>query len=819
MRRSLLSSLRAHLGRLVAACLAIVLGVAFGTVTLTARSTASHAVDTAIGDDYKGVDVVVAPDRQSISAQDVAAVRRTAGVSAYQTISSAYLQTIWPGDRRASLLPTQATNDSLLPRPTITEGRMPAATTEIALPQTLASKHKLAVGNHLEVRRFDDRRIDLTVVGLAADQGRFDNAPAVATQAAVFGWSDTPRYDEIRVVAATGTSAAALAKSVRGGVNENLEVVTGTEWVSMRVDSVTGGIDVLGGVFGMFALIAIFVACLVIANIFTILIAQRSRELALLRCVGASRKQIFGSVVAEATVVGVVASAIGVLAGLGITIAGLALAVRFDWGLPDVGVHPNLTALVAPFTVGALATVLAAIVPARRATRVAPLAALRPLDPATAKSKAGVLRAVVGALLLAGGGLLLAAGAGTHQVLIGVAGGLLSFLGVLVVGAILVPALVRLVGALPARGGGVPARLAVANAVRNPRRTAATTSALLIGVTLISLTSVGIASVQRTFDVAMDDNFPVDLMIGSTRGPLPDSAVQQVRGVSGIVSAVPVREAEVRLNGGSVSAQGIDPSAARSAVHGSAIAQFGAGTAMVSPVTMKGLGVHAGQTVTIAGAGHAGHSVRVRLVELNSVDRLLLADTDLHKVAPKAPVSSVWADASNDADGEQVLHDINQTVTGVEDLSVDGGLAERTGYTKVFDVLLVVAIALLAVSVLIALVGVGNTLSLSVLERTRENALLRSLGLTRRQLRRMLAAESLLMATVSALLGVLLGLIYGWTGTAALMGGEADTVSYAIPATQLVTIALVAAAAGLLASLLPARRAARVSPAAALAAD
>ena len=816
MRRSLLSSLRAHLGRLVAACLAIVLGVAFGTVTLTARSTASHAVDSAIGDDYKGVDVVVAPDDRSISAQDVSAVRRTAGVATYQTISTAYLQTVWQGDRRASMLQVQATNQSDLPRATVVDGKLPTSATEIALPETLASQHKLAVGNRLEVRRFDDRRIELTVVGLVSDQGRFGGATAIATQPAVFGWSDSPRYDEIRVVAADSTSATTLEDAIRGRVGEGLQVSTGTAWVAERVESVTGGIDVLSGVFGMFALIAIFVACLVIANIFTILIAQRAREMALLRCVGASRKQIFGSVLAEASVVGVVASAIGVLAGLGVTAAGLALAVRFDWGLPDVGVHPNLTAVLAPFVVGAVATVLAGIVPARRATRVAPLAALRPVDSAPARSKAGVVRVVLGILLLAGGALLLAAGASRHEVLVGVAGGLLSFLGVLVLGAVVVPALVRLIGALPARGGGVPARLAVANATRNPRRTAATTWALLMGGTLISLTSVGIASVQRTFDAAMDDNFPVDLMISTNRGALPASAVQQVRAVAGIESAVPVRTAEVRLDGGSVSAQGIDPAAARSSIQGEAIQRFGPGTAMVSPVTMRGLGVQAGQTVTVTGAGHA---VRVRLVALNSVDRLLLADSDLRIVAPNAPVGSIWADASNDADGSQVLHDVNQTITGVEELSVDGGLAERTGYTEVFDVLLVVAIALLAVSVLIALVGVGNTLSLSVLERTRENALLRSLGLTRRQLRRMLAAESLLMATVSALLGVALGLVYGWTGTAALMGGQTDTVSYALPLGQLLVVALVAAAAGLLASLLPARRAARVAPAAALAED
>jgi putative ABC transport system permease protein len=265
------------------------------------------------------------------------------------------------------------------------------------------------------------------------------------------------------------------------------------------------------------------------------------------------------------------------------------------------------------------------------------------------------------------------------------------------------------------------------------------------------------------------------------------------------------------VNGDQTVALGIDPGAARSVIHSG---QVSLGTALGSPMTLRGLHVRDGDLVTLQ---NAGHTVKVRVVALKSLDTLLLADSDLRTLDPKAAVSAIWADATADADGGQVLHDVNQAVTGVDELTIGGGLAERTGYTKVFNVLLVVAIALLAVSVLIALVGVGNTLSLSVLERTRENALLRSLGLTRRQLRAMLAAESLLMALVAAGLGIALGLVYGWTGTAALMGGQADDLAYAIPVGQLVTVAAVAAVAGLLASILPARRAARVAPAAALA--
>lgn len=814
MRRSLLSSLRAHLGRLIAACLTIVLGVGFGTVTLTTRSTASHVIDEAIGSEYKGIDVVVAPRNGSVTEQDLTAVRRVPGVQAVQSIATSYLQTTWSGDRRPSMLDVQATNDAPgLPFPETASGRMPRSATEIALPQTLADKHKLTIGSHLQAKTFDDEPVPMTVVGLVADKGVFDDAPAIADRAAVAKWAGEAHYDELKI-AGSPRSQETLAAAVSRMVGDGTQTLTGPAWIEKRTESLTGDIDVLSGVFGMFAVIAIFVACLVIANIFTILIAQRTREMALLRCVGASRKQIFGSVLAEAAVVGVVASAAGVLFGLGVTAAGLALAARFDWGIPNVGVHPNVTALLAPFLVGAIATLLAAIVPARRATRVAPLAALRPIVAVASSKRAGVVRMIFGALLIGGGGLLLAVGAAGHAVLIGVAGGLLSFLGVLVVGAILVPALVRLAGALPARGGGVPARLAVANAIRNPRRTAATTSALLIGVTLISLTCVGIASVQRTFDVAMDDNYPVDLMISADRGTLPGTAVQQVRGVDGITAATPVLEGTAKLHSAELTVLGMDPTAARSVGRGDVIGRLGPGVALASPVTLRGFGLQDGSQAALKAGGT---TLTVRFVAVNSVDTILLSDTDLRRLDPEAKVTSVWADAANDADGGKVLHDVNEAVTGVDELSVGGGLAERTGYTKVFDVLLVIAIALLAVSVLIALVGVGNTLSLSVLERTRENALLRALGITRRQLRGMLAAESLLMATVAAGLGIVLGLVYGWTGTAALMGGQADRLAYDAPVKQLATVALVAAAAGLLASVLPARRAAKVAPAAALA--
>lgn len=817
MRRSTLASLRAHLGRLVAACLAIVLGVGFATLALTARSSAARGIDDTIGAANTGVAAVVEGRGESIRPTDVAAVRRLPQAGSVVPRTVTYLQVYWPGTIRPQYLTVAARYDAAeIAGPVAAAGRLPTADGELAVPARLADKHQLGVGAKLTVSDYDGRRSVVTVVGTVADGRSVGPADAVATPAAVLGWEPSAAIQNVRVAAAPGVGQEAMAAAVRDVVGSGLRVYTGEAWTQREVDRITNGVDVLGGVFGMFAVIALFVACLVIANTFTIVIAQRTREMALLRCVGASRRQVFSSVLAEAAVVGVVASAVGVLFGTGLTAAGLALAGRFDWGIPPVGVHFDPVALALPLVVGTAATILAAVAPARRATRVAPLAALRPQTAAAATSKAGAIRLGLGFLLLAGGGVLLAVGAGRHEVFLGVGGGLLSFLGILATGSLLVPALVRLLGTLPARVGGAPGRIAAGNAVRNPKRTAATTAALLIGVTLISLTSVGIASVRKTFDVTMDAEYPVDVMVAADGERLPANAAEQLQDIQGIAHVLPVRSVEARSGGAQVRVSGIDLVAAPLVVHSPELGRLKPGTAFADVSTLQTLDVTSGGKVTLASGPR---TLTVTVVQVDGLEPMVISAPDLAALAPAAPITGYWLDSAPDADGPAVMDAVEQSLPTVKNLRVAGGLAERSTYTELFDALLIVAIALLAVSVLIALVGVGNTLSLSVLERTRENALLRALGLTSRQLRGMLAIESLLMALVAAGLGITLGLVYGWTGTSALMGGQTDAVQYAAPVGLLVTIALVAAAAGMLASVLPARRAAKVAPAAALATE
>lgn len=818
MRRSVLNSLRAHLGRLVAACLAIVLGVGFATLALSARASASHGIDETIGAQYKGVDAVVRGEQESLNAKSLATIRALPQTEVAIGTNRAYLETTWKGDVRPSYLGVQAlTNEPRLPGPKLKDGRFPMSAAEIALPASVAVKRELPIGSKFTLTSTDgpaEKSYPVTVVGTIDDSAAFGESDAVATARAVKTWSPAGYIDQVLVAAKAGVTPEALVAAIEGSVR-GMKVFTGEAFIQHEVQSMTHGIDVLGGVFGMFALISLFVACLVIANTFTILLAQRTREMALLRCVGASRRQVFRTVLAEATIVGAVASAIGVAFGLLLAAVGLSLATRFDWGIPKINLYADAISLVVPFLLGLVATTLAAVVPARRATRVAPLAALRPEAAPAAASKAGKVRLAFGFLLIAGGGFLLYVGASTVQVLVGVAGGVLSFAGVLAIGSLLVPALIKVIGALPSRSGGVPGRIAVGNAIRNPRRTAATTSALLIGVTLISLTCVGIASVEKTFDTAMDDEYPVDLIV-STSEKLPANAQAQLDQINGIDQVVPVRSVMVKKGANEVYVTGIDPAAAKSVARGTQIGELKPGVALADRDTMMGLELKEGDSLTLT---KGGQSLRVKVHRADGFDPVVLSSTDLQKLAPKAAITGYWLDANAEADGSRVVDDVAQSIPSVKNLGVMGGLAERSSYTKIFDVLLAIGVSLLGVSVLIALVGVGNTLSLSVLERTRENALLRALGLTRRQLRSMLAIESLLMALVAAGLGVVLGLLYGWAGTAALMGNQAKTIEYAVPVGLLVTIALVAAAAGLLASVLPARRAAKVAPASALATE
>lgn len=598
-------------------------------------------------------------------------------------------------------------------------------------------------------------------------------------------------------------------------VGPHFTVLTGEEEADRRIQELTGGNDILTQVIIAFAAVALFTYMIAVSNTFTILLAQRQRQIALLRCVGAGRTQIVRSVLVEALITGVVAAAAGVLLALGLGQVAVFAAQRFAPSMLDVeGLTILPAALLAPLVVGEMLTVCAALVPAVRGTLTSPLAALRPALPPVGRVR--LTRVMLGVLLVLAGVVLLAFGVLDGALMPGIAGGCVSFIGVFVLGPVVVPLLVGTVRRLVARLFGAPGALAVENARRNPHRAAATTSALLVGVTLIVMMTVGATIARTVTDQELSGQVPVDALVdeaGEGRGFTPQD-IATLTGVAGIAGAAQVTDLSVtRLVGPSgeteIDVVAVGPDAAGVAKDEGLFDGLAPGIMLLDPGTAGQLQVADGDQVKAPWGAMTVHVGRVG------------GPVVLRSNVPSLPGHvSVWLRFADDADIGETIVALNQATAGMDGVFVNSPAADRAEIENGVEAVLKVAIALLAIAVVIALIGVGNTLGLSVIERTRESALLRAMGLTAGQLRGMLAIEAAVRATVAVVLGVALGIGYGWAGIATLFGDIPDNgVPLVIPWGRVALIAAVAVGAGILASVLPARRAARVAPAVALGMD
>lgn len=820
---------RGTAGRLLAAALAVALGAGFVAVVLLGGALIKRTAYDSLAAPYVGAAVVVTGN-----GLDVATVRKISavpGVKAARGRVQAYVEVRNAG--RTQYLDVAEQTD-VLPGPAVTEGHAPTAAGQVALTRTAAHRLGTGLGKTVSVRSYgsdEPRDTSAVVVGLLPDEAlTFGGGTVLATPAQALAWAG-PGFPDVLAVASPGTSSGALADRVSAALGSGVRVQTGDQRSREAVTAASGGVNILTGLLLGFAALAMFVSSVVIANTFAVLLASRTRQLALLRCLGATSREVRRGVLAEAALLGLTASVAGTAVAAGLAALALALLSPHVSGLPATLVF-STAAVVVPVVLGTVATVLAAAPAARAATRVSPLAALRPEAAPDLRSRTSRRRVALTAVLLGfgaaglAGGVALGSQGSTAGIGLAVLGGAVSFLGVLVGAVLLVPRTVAALGALITRLTGTgAARLATANALRNPRRTTTTTAALLIGVTLVSLFTVGAATTQASLDSALDTRYPVDLTVGADLpGPsasaanpvtaLPAGVLPAVRGVAGVQQAVPLRTAFVTVGDQTVSVQGAPVDALRAAVaNPSALSALAPGTAVAPLSVARALGLTDGSKVRLGAL-----TVTVRTSSLPGT-ALLLADGDLAAAAPGAAVTQAWVRLAHDADAQTVVSDVNDAVGAVPGaglVPVQGAAAERAAYQQVIDVLLLVVIGLLAVAVLIALVGVANTLSLSVVERTGESALLRALGLTRGQLRGMLALEGALVAGVGALLGVVLGTLYGWAGAASLLGNVTDGVSLVVPWGRLLLVMAVAVAAGLAASVLPARRAVRTPPVAAL---
>ncbi|WP_455604587.1 ABC transporter permease [Cellulosimicrobium funkei] len=852
MFRLTLAQMRRSIGRLVAAGVAIVIGTAFVTATLIAGNVITQTTNDSIAAQYADADLVVsAPD--DLTAPDVEALRSVPGVEAVDATSFTYLD-LSHGAKRVFQLGVPAPSDPRFEALEVVEGSMPTASGQVSLPTAVAERLGVGIGDTVTSSRnvwdetapdggdYTEVRDELTVVGTTDDpygayaqMGGAVVVPAedVAAWEAAQATPDDPArtYSSAMVALAPGTDLETARAELVAASPDGAKAVTPDEHAQEQARKMTGDQDVFTYVILSFAAVALLVAALVIANTFQVLVAQRTRTLALLRAVGANKSQLARSVLTEATILGVVSSLAGIVLGGLLTQIALLVARGADLGVPvpaTITVTPVV--VLVPLVVGTLVTVVASLAPARAATRVAPLEALRPADAPSILRGGGRVRLVIASLLTLGGVAVLAGGIWLGLtdkpeigLLAGVAGGALSFVGVLVGAVYWLPAVVSFVGRLLA-GTGSTARLATANTLRNPRRTTATSTALLIGVTLVAMMSTGAASARTSLDAALDDQYPVDVMLatdayGSTGEPVPSDVVRAVSGTEGVSRVVELYAATVTMpDGTETSFHGVDPDAARSVVRTpDDLAAFGPGTFLLSEGEAENYGLADGETAELTGPTGETLDVVVRTGGIGSGG--LLTVDDARAVDPTSLMSRLWVGLDDTGAAAQVVPAIQDAVVESDTpVEVAGIAVERAAMQSVIDTILGVIVGLLAVAVVIALIGVANTLSLSVIERRRESATLRAIGLSRSQLRWMLAIEGMLIAGVGAVLGIVLGVLYGWAGAATALSVMGD-VSLAVPWRDIALVLVVALVAGLVASVVPGRTAARTSPVAALAVD
>lgn len=810
MRTVLLASLRTHTRRYGAALLAIVVGVVFILVTAALSSAVRSGLTAGLAQPYDGADAVVDKPTtdQAVRLLDAApAAGADAWLIGWAVQQVSHDGAIVDADADIGHVPDQPRHrwQELL------QGRFPAHTGEAVVDTNAAKVGGITVGDRLRVGS-GRLALSVEVVGLV-------DSPSTFSVASVYlSWPDLARWQDRLYVSSIAWAGGSGYDEARAAIREvvpQVEPVTVDAFVQDMQQEVNNGVDLVAIVVLFFAAVALLVSALVINNTFTILFAQRSRDFALLRCVGATRRQVVRSVRLESLALGVLAAVAGIGAGLAAG-HGLVALIRDRWpearlGAADVGL--GWVAVAA--SVAVVVTLVAAWLPTRRVVQVSPLAALRPDDSTRISTATGRVRLALGVLLVGLGVAAIAAAVGTASPPALVAGGSCSFLGVLLLGPVLVPSLIRAVGRGTGRLLGPAGRLAAGNAVRHPRRTAATTASLLIGVTLTTAVLTGLASSRSALASEMNDQHPIDIALTSAR-PVPADVVAQVESVDGVasVTTVPGVTAKATDIGPLTVLAAPSREGVGTVLHGDLPAP-GAGE-IVLPWNLLGNGVAEGDRLSVT---VGGHTRRLAVVGGEGWgEAALVAPATLDRLAAPDAVRAVWVRAEDGADAEDLAGSL-EALGAPLDAETENGLARRAYVDLQLDVLAAGVVGLLAIAVVIALVGIANTLGLSVLERAREHALLRALGLARRQVRRMLAVEAVLLSVVATVLGTALGVAFAWAGVRALVEPVVADAGLVLPWWQLAVVVATAALAGLVAAVVPSRRAARVAPAAGLAVE
>ena len=828
--------------RAVLTALAIVLGVAMVSGSFVLTDTISKAFDTIFTSSYSHTDAVVSGKKlvdysnggnATVSQELLERIRQMPDVAA----ASGALIDLNGDSTHATLIGRNGKAIQTNGNPTfgfgidpsqprfnplkLKDGRWATGANEVVIDAQTATKHHFAVGDTIGVAAHGPKR-SFRIVGTAT----YGNVESLGgATIAVFSVPTAQRlldldgYSEISVAANPGVSDATLVTELKQSVPQTAQVRTATQQANEDKKGVSSFITFIRGFLLGFGGIALFVGAFVIFNTLSITVAQRTRELATLRTLGASRRQVLRSVVLESFFIGLGASLIGLFAGFGLARGLSSLFGALGLSLPEASTVYATRTVVTSLLLGVLVTVLAGFVPALRATRVPPIAAVREGAVIERRKRLGPVAGVI--LFGTASALIAYATLGGHlgsgKSLLALAGGtLLGLLGVAGFAPALVTTLAAVVGIPARRLGGAAGRLAAENATRNPARTASTAAALMIGLALVSFVAVLGSGVHGSIDRAIEQQVNTDWVITSQNGwsAFPAAAGRAAAKAPGVSLASDIRSDRGRIGNANVSVNGVDPATIARVYRfdwkqgsNATLARLDGHGALVKHAF--GRKHHLGVGDSFMLRSPAGKPVRLTVAGIFQPPRVteLLGGV----VISQAAFDRTFTRPSNSLtliEGSPTQAGLDKALAAFPDAKAQTQHEYVKAQSSFIDTMLNLLYVLLALSVIVSLFGMLNTLVLSVFERTRELGMLRAVGMTRRQARRMVRHESVITALIGAALGLPLGIMLAAAVTHAL--GKYG-VTFSVPVASLVVFAVAAMIAGVLAAIAPARRAARLN--------
>ncbi|MFF5786430.1 ABC transporter permease [Streptomyces sp. NPDC012693] len=843
MFRTALRNVLAHKARLLMTVLAVMLGVAFVSGTLVFTDTLSQALRGQSAKSYDDVAVAVEMNPNPEEARKTpglseAVVNKVARLDGVTSVAARVDGFAGVPDRNGKLIglgwankgtnfaPGKDGKDSAY---AFTAGTGPVETGQIALDKDTADKGGYKVGDTVRVATNGPVE-EYTLAGVFTTD---DGAVNAGGSLVLF---DTPvaqklylkpGYFQNLTVTAPGADADKLLDQVLKVVPKAATAQTGQALADQQAKDIESGLGAFNQMLLGFAGIALFVGVFLISNTFTMLVAQRTKELALMRAVGASRKQITRSVLAEAGLVGLVASAIGYVLGIGLAVGLRSAMAAFELKVPDGPLVLEATPVLSAFAVGVLITMLAAWLPGRRAAKIPPVAAMNSVH-ATPTAKSLVVRNSIGAALTALGAVLIVLGAGQGgddgRMLIA-GGAFVTLIGVIVLIPFLSRPVIAVIRPFFVKAFGVSGRLAGLNAVRNPRRTGATASALAIGLTLVTGLSVLGVSAGTALDKMTVDQIKADYMVTMAGGGqgLSNEALAALEKAPGVTAVSPQQAGALEIKDDFTSASGVTPGDIErvlnlEVVNGS-LASLGKGQIAVDDKTAAKRGLTVGTTVPVAYMDKQKATLTVGAIYEQSefvspvlIDKKLL---DAHEQQAYIGQIFVSTDGGPTDANEKALAKAmgdNPAITVLDKKAI------RDEFGGQINLMLNIMYGLLGMALIIAVLGVVNTLAMSVFERQQEIGMLRAIGLDRRRVKRMVRLEAVVISVFGAVVGIGLGSFLGWaigeTFKSSLPG-----YALVLPWDRIGVFLALAALVGVLASLWPARSAARLNMLAAIKAE